>query len=109
MDESESKTAENLHDGEDDDDNMCAVCGGTPCDWIVYGEEAVQDIEKEYSSELDTIDNRTLRHSTYKLFIYSKYGFLGKGNRIKIAPCVVDHIRQKWPDPNGEYTGYHSA
>ena len=35
MDESEStgKTAENLRDGEDDDD-MCAVCGGTPCDWI---------------------------------------------------------------------------
>ena len=108
MDESESKTAENLHDGEDDD-NMCAVCGGTPCDWIVYGEEAVEDIEKEFSSELNTIDNRTLRHSTYKLFIYSKYGFLGKGNRIKIATCVVDRIRQKWPDPNGEYTGYRSA
>ena len=107
MDESESKTAENLDDEEDDDD-MCAVCGGTPCDWIVYGEEAVQDIEKEYSSELDTIDNQTLRQSTYKLFIYSKYGFLSKGNRIKIATCVLDRIRQKWPDPdpNGEYTGY---
>jgi hypothetical protein len=61
MDESESesesknKRAENLHDEEDDD--MCAVCGGTPCNWIVFGEEAVQDIEKEYSSELDTLDN----------------------------------------------------
>jgi len=107
MDASESKTAENLHDEEDDD--MCAVCGCTPCDWIVDGEEAVQEIEKEYSSELDTIDNRTLRHSTYKLFFFSKYGFLGKGNRIKIAPCVVDRIRQKWPDPNGEYMGYRSA
>ena len=78
MDENESKIEEDLHD--EDDDDMCAVCGGTSCNWIVYGEEAVQDIENEYSSELDTIDNQTLRHSTYKFFIYSKYRFLGKRN-----------------------------
>ena len=41
---------------------MCAVCGGMPCDWIVYGEKAVKDIEIEYSSKLDTIDNQTLHH-----------------------------------------------
>jgi hypothetical protein len=102
-----NKAAENLHD--EDDDDMCALCGNTPCNWIIYGEEAVQDIEKEYSSELDTKDNQMLHHSTYKLFVYSKYRFLVKGNGIKMAICVVDCRRQKWPDPNGEYTGYHSA
>ena len=88
------------------------VCGGTPCDWEVYGEEVVADIKEMYhlcEGETPEADSRTIKKSAYRLFVYSKYGHLGKGNRVRIAPCVTDRIREKWVDEEGNYTGYHSS
>ena len=97
---------------EEKQEEMCDICGGTPCDWDVYGEEVLEDIKKMYledEEEASNVDNRTIRKSAYKLFVYSKYGHLGKGNRIRIASCVVDRIREKWPEQDGNYTGYYSS
>ena len=92
---------------------MCMVCGGTPCDWDVDGEEVVTDLKEMYhlGEEGSTeADNQTIRKSAYRLFIYYKYGHLGKGNRVPIAPCITDHIRELWPEKEEEdYTGYHSS
>ena len=92
---------------------MCMVCGGTPCDWEVYGEGIVADLKAMYhlgEEEAPEADNRTIRKSAYRLFIYCKYGHLGKGNRVRIAPCITDRIRELWPEKEEEeYTGYHSS
>lgn len=95
----------------DEEETMCDTCGGTPCDWLVYGEEVLSDIQKAYDEDevADNVENRTIRKSAYKLFVYLKYGHMGKGNRIQIASCVVDRIRDKWPEEDGNYTGYNSS
>ena len=101
---------------EEKQDEMCDICGGTPCDWEVYGHEILEDITEMYADEESSqvenrtqVDNRTIRKSAYKLFVYSKYGHLGKGQRIKISSCVLDNIRARWPDEDGNYTGYYSS
>jgi hypothetical protein len=52
------------------------------------------------------IENRCIRKSAY---IYEKHGFLGKGNQIQIPSCVLDRIREKWPESDGNYMGYRSS
>ena len=51
--------------------------------------------------------NSTKRSAAYKLFIYSKCGHLGKGNRIRIADCVVNKFRQRYPEVDENYTGFN--
>jgi hypothetical protein len=93
-------------------EEMRDICGGTPCDWEVYGEEVLEDITKiyiEYEEEASNVDNQTIRKSAYNLFVYRKYGHLGKGYRIRTASCVVDCIRENWPNEDGNYTYYYSS
>ena len=78
---------------------MCPVCGGTPCDWIVYGEDVITQVELMYDEDPNkgdgTVQNNCIRKSAYRYFTYEKHGFLGKGNRIQISKCVLDGIREK--------------
>ena len=92
---------------------MCAVCGGTPCDWIVWGDEILSEVQLMYEEDPQKgqgeVENRCIRKSAYRYYIYAKHGFLGKGNRIRIPTCVLDRIREKWPEADGNYTGYRSS
>ena len=90
------------------DDVMCEICGGTPCDWVQFGEELMEQVNLMYdinSSENreHTFRNSTIRKSAYRMFTYMKYGHLGKGNRIPIASCVVDRVRSAWPELDANY------
>ena len=92
---------------------MCAECGGTPCDWILYGNEIISEVELMYEEDPQKgqgdVENRCIRKSAYQYYIYEKYGFLGKGNRIRIPSCVLDRIQEKWPEPGGSYAGHTSS
>ena len=37
------------------------------------------------------------------------HGYLGRANRKVIPACVVSYIRNNWPDPNENFTGYRAA
>jgi hypothetical protein len=52
------------------------------------------------------MENRNYRYHAYRNYIDFMHGYLGKRNRRVIPACVVSLIRQKWPDPHGNYIGY---
>ena len=39
---------------------------------------------------------RAARYYLYRKWVYAAFGFLGKGKRIRIPPCVVEHIRNRF-------------
>lgn len=57
----------------------------------------------------DIYSNRTLRHTTYRQFTLWRHGYLGAGNRFVIPSCTVWKIRNAFPEPGGQYTGFRSS
>jgi hypothetical protein len=91
----------------EDDDNagFCCICGGKPCDWIQYGNELIQRVSGMFSGEQTA--NNIIRKTAYRMYVYGKYGHLGKGKRVRIPICVRDHIRERWPEANpDDYMGH---
>ena len=113
MEEEEEKTCD------DDEVTVCQICGGTPCEWVEFGEEVKEYSKRLYSHEdIDgvialtdrdgnVIPNNKMRRALYKTFTYLKFGHLGRGNRIPIPSCVVRKIREMYPEPDGNYMGFH--
>ena len=51
----------------DSESIMCAVCGGTPCDWIVYGDDIISEVQLMYNEDSQKgqgdVENRCIRLS----------------------------------------------
>jgi hypothetical protein len=100
------------------------VCGGTPCQWDEFGDDLLEQANEMFvqtmsvaddgsavmvlvnKSSGELVNNNTARYHLYKMFTYLKYGHLGKGNRVRIPSCVQDMIREHFPDPSNQYTGF---
>ena len=54
-------------------------------------------------------DFSAYRNAAYRSFTLWAHGRLGFGNRRPVPSCVVAMIRQRFPEPNGEYVGYHEV
>ena len=69
-------------------------------------------VKTAVNSNADTLvrtpchDNRGMRHTAYRQYVMWMHGNLGKNNCVVIPACVVWMIRDKWPSPDGKYTGY---
>lgn len=53
--------------------------------------------------------NKYYRHGSYRNFILWVFGYLGEGVRVVIPSCCVWRIRDKFPDPYGQYTGFKAS
>lgn len=55
------------------------------------------------------LNPRSYRYAAYRLFTYWVHDKLGKGVRKVIPSCAVLKIRERFPDPQGVYTGFKLA
>ncbi len=98
---------------------VCWSCGGTPCDWERFSPDlldhinklflVVQDGSRFHSKMHVAVPNKTIRFALYRTFIYQRYGFLGKGNHVRLGNCVENKIKQLFPSDNDEYVGFQSG
>lgn len=71
--------------------------------------QLVVDPEKRAKLRSNAPDSH--RHLSYVNFrSWVSYGRrLGKGNRVVTPACVVRKIREQWPEPSGDYTGFRPS
>ena len=50
----------------------------------------------------------TFRNQAYRNFVLWQHGPMGAGRRVPVQACVCRAVRERFPQPNGQYRGYHS-
>ena len=97
-------------DGEDDEisSNICLYCGDKPCFWISMKDDIVSSTIRNVDNYLKP--NSYFRKRAYQMYVFHKYGRLGKGNRVRVPLCVLEGVRSVWPesDANG-YMGHKDS
>ena len=56
-------------------------------------------------------DNGMKRHLCYRNFVLfiNRGQPIGRGNRLVLPRCVIERIRQEYPDPDGQYRGFDNG
>ena len=106
--EEDKSECTNQHSEESDQEDMhhiCQYCGDKPCFWILYESEIFEKTNMKVTRGVKK--NNEFQKEAYKMYIYLKYGRLGKGTRVKIPQCAVEGIRRLWPEEDEDaYMGF---
>jgi hypothetical protein len=103
-----------------EEEQVCWLCGGTPCDWLEYLTDLLEEINNKFPTDVngnridasshEVVPMNQIRYTLYRAFTYAQYGHLGKNNCIKLGKCVEGKIKELFPHPDGEeYTGFLPA
>ena len=68
---------------------------------------ALNDMWSSYLPARDNVPTKSYRYAAYRQFTWFAHNRrLGRGIRRRIPACVLRIIREKFPDPRGDYVGY---
>ena len=71
---------------------------------------AIRDSKKRQEYLSKEVTNGLKRHMLYRNFVMSRGYPLGKNNRVVLPRCVVEKIREKYPESEEDcYTGFNEA
>lgn len=76
-------------------------CSLADCEALRY-QEPLADHAKKISDE----NNSEVRKKLYRFYVTQKWGYLGKGVRVRIPDCVREEVRKIAPDSEGKYMGH---
>jgi hypothetical protein len=104
MNVSEAESRTPVKKAEVEEEQVCWLCGGTPCDWVEYLAEWLQEVEEKFPLDGDRnridaltqedVSNNRIRYALYRTFTYAWYGRLGRKNRMKLGKCAEDKIKE---------------
>ena len=74
---------------------------------LIYSSIIRDDSERQKYLE-KVFDNGMIRHLCYRSFLVlvNRGQPLGRNVRVVLPQCVLSRIRQHYPSPNGQYTGF---
>jgi hypothetical protein len=86
---------------------------------LEFGQAALLSIEEKWDfstavkngyvmehSTGEHVPNNTVHFTFYQLFTYTKFGHLGRGDRVKIPNCVEGKVKARFPELEGNYTNF---
>ena len=88
---------------------VCPHCDQEPCVWVENREAVVVHVQHKELSVADNYNmaNNEKRRHCYQFFSRVINGVLGRGNRIPLPSCVVDGVRETYPNEEGmEHMGF---
>ncbi len=101
-----------------EEDKCCWIRGSTQCvttsaNFYTVVTPAILDLAMAHYNDFmvyDQVrDNKAYRHQAYRQFVLQRFGKLGQGNRKVVPSCVLLAIRNRFPDPEGTYTGFKAV
>ena len=107
--EHRESTKTTTKDTEDDEKGNCAYCNDNPCVWVTNAGDMKVFDESEHN--LVTVDDVPVA-SLHRKAIYRQMaltiagGPTGKGVCIELPICVVDGVRNMFPDDDKKYMGH---
>lgn len=69
-------------------------------------ELAMQSSADYLNFPFDSAKNSSWRHIAYRQYILWRWGKLGRRNRKVIPSCIIWKIRDRFPEKDGNYTGF---
>ena len=93
----------------------CEHCCKSLCLWSRYEDVVMRNYYDEVEDTIN-VDNGTIdeinsrkRKALYKLYVWYRFGRLGKGIRKVLPQCVKDGIRNHFPELDNDYMGHMAS
>ncbi len=89
----------------------CKVCNEEPCFCYQFQDQVIaacefMEFERGSDNASPPMTNNERRKLCYREFTRAIHGSLGVGNRVQLPACVVQFVRDKYPDENNSYMGF---
>ena len=85
------------------------VCERCEHDDECFAVEAIRSAKDWAQNESSEVENNKLRKRAYREATLLIHQYLGRGKRIKLPDCIVEGIREEFPDEKKNYMGFKDS